>query len=77
MEQVAIITQEQADLLAGQEYAPASHYNPVQDCNGDWIITIQEIEQTIYPDFLWVKELPLIDWCGPYLPVSGQTATFL
>ena len=65
MEQVAIITQQQADLLAGQEYAPASHYNPVQDCDNNWLITIQEIEQTTNPDFLWVKELTLTEFCAP------------
>jgi hypothetical protein len=65
MEQVALITQEQADLLAGQEYATACHYNPVQDCDDNWLITIQEIEQTTNPDFLWVKDLPLSDWCPP------------
>jgi hypothetical protein len=67
MEQVAIITQQQADLLAGQEYAPASHYNPVQDCDNNWLITIQEIEQTTNPDFLWVKDLPLSEWCPPII----------
>lgn len=65
MEKVAIITQEQSELLAGQEFAPASHYNPVQDCNDNWIISEQEIEQTTNPDYLWVKDLPLIDWCPP------------
>jgi hypothetical protein len=65
MEQVALITQEQADLLAGQEYSPASHFNPVQDCDDNWLISIQEIEQTINPTFLWVKDLPLKEWCPP------------
>jgi hypothetical protein len=76
MEQVAIITQQEADLLRGQEFAPASHYNPVQDCLANWIITIQEIEQTTNPEYLWVQDLPLIDWCGPYIPVSGDTENY-
>jgi len=76
MEQVAIITQQEADLLRGQEYAPASYYNPVQDCLANWIITIQEIQQTTNPEYLWVKDLPLIDWCGPYIPVSGDTENY-
>jgi hypothetical protein len=67
MEQIALITQEQADLLAGQEYAKACHYNPVQDCDDNWLITIQEIEQTTNPDFLWVKDLPLSEWCPPVI----------
>lgn len=73
MEKVAIITEQQKDLLAGQEYAPASYFNPVQDCNGDWIISQEEIDQCVVPDFDWIKSLPLIDWCGPYVPISGDT----
>jgi hypothetical protein len=66
--EIAKITQQQADLLAGQEYAPACHYNPVQDCTGDWIISIEEIQQTINTEYLWVKELPLSEWCGNTFP---------
>ena len=65
MEQVAIISQEQKDLLLGQVCAPASHYNPFQDCEGNWLISIQEIQQTNNLNYLWVKDLPLIDWCAP------------
>jgi len=73
MEQVAIITEEQKDLLIGVEYEPSSYFNPVQQCDGSWIITIQEIEQTTNPDYLWVKQLTLSEWCGEYIPVSGTT----
>jgi hypothetical protein len=73
MEQVAIITQEQELLIRGQEYAPGSHYNPVQDCTQNWIISFQEIEQTTYPGYLWVKDLPLINWCEPIPLPSGTT----
>jgi hypothetical protein len=74
MEQVALLTEQQAETLAGKEYAIASYYNPVKDCDGIWLITIQEIEQTTNPDFLWVKELPLTDWCPAPLNVSGDTS---
>ena len=77
MEQVAIITQEQADLLRGQEYAPASHYNPVQDCAQNWVISVEEIQQTTNPEYLWVQDLPLIDWCEPIPNPSGLTENIL
>jgi hypothetical protein len=73
MEQVAIITQEEADLLRGQEYATASHYNPVIECTQNWVISIEEIQQTTNPEYLWVKDLPLIDWCAPIPNPSGLT----
>jgi hypothetical protein len=70
---VAKITKEKANFLAGKSYAPASHYNPIQDCDGDWVISIEEIEQTLVQDLFWVKELPLSDWCEPISNPSGST----
>jgi hypothetical protein len=61
---VGLLTKEQKDQLVGQLYAPYSYYNPIQDFNDNWIISVEEIEQTITPEFIWVKELPLI----PYTP---------
>ena len=52
------------DELVGQLYAPDSYFNPIQDLNDNWVISIEEMEQTVNPDFLWVKDLELI----PYEP---------
>lgn len=76
MTQVAIISPEQYDIVVGQMYNNDSYFNPVMDCNADWIISEQEINQCVNPDFDWIKNLPLIDWCGPYIPVSGDTANY-
>ena len=59
---VAELTEVQKDELVGQIYAPDSYFNPIQDINGTWIISLQEVEQC---SIQWVKELPLIE----YLPV--------
>jgi predicted DNA-binding transcriptional regulator len=61
---VGLLTVKQKDELIGQLYAPDSYYNPIQDFNDNWIISVEEIEQTITLEFMWVKELPLI----PYTP---------
>lgn len=61
---VGLLTELQKDQLVGQLYAPCSYYNPIQDIDDNWIISVEEIEQTITPEFIWVKELPLI----PYTP---------
>tara|TARA_B110000977_G_C10976984_1_gene454593 strand:- start:35 stop:259 length:225 start_codon:yes stop_codon:yes gene_type:complete len=63
-----LLTVTQKDELVGQEFALDSHYNPVQDCNDKWIISTQEIEQTVYPTFYWVKSIPLIDYCPKIYP---------
>ena len=61
---VGLLTEQQKDLLVGQLYAPDSYFNPLQDINLNWVISIEEIEQTVTPEFLWVKDLDLI----PYEP---------
>lgn len=61
---VGLLTELQKDELIRQLYAPDSYYNPIQDLNDNWVISIEEIEQTVTPEFLWVKNLDLI----PYEP---------
>ena len=61
---VGLLTELQKDELIGQLYAPDSYFNPIQDLNDNWVISIEEIEQTVTPQFLWVKDLDLI----PYEP---------
>lgn len=63
MIQVAILTEEQKDTLIGQLYAPDIYFNPIQDLNNNWIISITEIQQC-NNEFSWVKDLELI----PYEP---------
>jgi predicted DNA-binding transcriptional regulator len=57
---VGLLTELQKDELVGQLYAPYSYYNPIQDINDNWIISVEEMEQTITLEFMWVKDLPLI-----------------
>ena len=61
---VALLTELQKDELVGQLFAPYSYYNPIQDFYDNWIISVEEMEQTTTLEFMWVKELPLI----PYTP---------
>lgn len=61
---VGLLTEQQKDLLVGQLYAPDSYFNPLQDINLNWIISQEEMNQCVNPDFLWVKDLDLI----PYEP---------
>ena len=56
------LTATQKNKLIGIEYIPNCTYNPVQDANDVWIITIEEVNQTTDENFLWVKDLPQIDY---------------
>ena len=58
---VAQLTPEQAEQLKGVEFTQDSFFNPIQDLNDVWIISLEEQEQCSID---WVKDLPLIE----YLP---------
>jgi hypothetical protein len=57
---VCLLTIEQKDLLVGQMFDEDSYFNPIQDDNNDWIISIQEIEQNLNPSFIWLQDLEMI-----------------
>ena len=61
---VGLLTIEQKDSLVGQWYASDSYFNPIQDINDDWVISTEEMEYCVNPEFIWVKDLELI----PYEP---------
>ena len=66
MIQVVILTEEQKNELVGQQYAPDSYFNPIQDEDGNWIISIEEVQAT---GIQWVKELTLIEFKPKPSPV--------
>lgn len=62
---VGLLTIEQKEKLLGVQFEPLSYFNPVQDVSNNWIISTTEIDDNINPDFMWVKDLPLIEWMPP------------
>jgi hypothetical protein len=59
MIQVHLLTTEQADSLNGVEYVPDNYFHPIQDAEGNWIISVEEVNSTTID---WVKSLPLIEY---------------
>ena len=53
---VAQITKEQAENLQGKEFAGGNIFNPIQDKNGNWIISLNEL-QYLGIEFLQTVEL--------------------
>jgi hypothetical protein len=59
MTTVYMITEEQATQLKGVEYTTDMTFNPIQDANGNWIISVEEVSTSTID---WVKELPAIEY---------------
>lgn len=57
---VGLLTLEQKNDLVGQLYMTDVFFFPIQDVNGNWIISTQEIDHCVNPDYMWVRDLPLI-----------------
>ena len=59
---VGLLTEVQKNELVGVYYSADSIYNPIQDLNDNWIISVEEIQSTSNPDTMWVKDLELIEY---------------
>jgi hypothetical protein len=73
MIQVGLLTESQKDSLVGQTYTEDSFFNPIKDLNDNWIISQEEMNQCTNEEFLWVKDLTLIDYePKPSPPLFGM-----
>jgi hypothetical protein len=71
MIQVGLLTEVQKDELVGQLYDEDSYFNPISDLYDRFIISVEEIGQTVNPEFIWVKELPLVQYEPKPTPPIG------
>lgn len=70
---VGLLTIEQKDSLVGQMYDEDSYFNPIEDADSNWIISVEEIEYNTNPEFFWIKDLPLIEYKpkpSPFPPIE-------
>lgn len=59
---VGLLTESQKNELVGQLYDEDSFFNPITDIDDQWIISVEEMEFCVTPEFQWVKDLPLIEY---------------
>ena len=64
---VGLLSIPQKDELVGVYYAPDSIYNPIQDINDNWVISVEEMQNTTNLDTIWVKDLELIEYLNKEL----------
>jgi hypothetical protein len=57
------LTEIQKDLIIGQTYDGTQFFNPIQDTDGNWIISNEEVNQCQNQEFTsWINNLPEIDF---------------
>lgn len=59
---VGLLTLRQKDEIKGQAYSDDSYFNPIQDINDNWVISTEEMMYCTNPEFMWVKDLELIEY---------------
>lgn len=72
----AVLTEAQALMLRGQTFLPDSYFNPIQDVQGRWVISAEEVAYCANPQMLWVKQLEMTPYeRKPSPPLFPTTAT--
>ena len=59
---VGLLTLDQYNQVVGQMYDEDSYFNPILDADFNWIISTEEINFCTNPEFIWIKDLPLIEY---------------
>lgn len=66
-----LLTILQKEQLLGQLFDGVQRFNPVQDINGDWFISKEEVSQTTVEEFNWIADLPIAEYI-PKLPPNNE-----
>jgi hypothetical protein len=56
------LTEEQKDALIGQTYDGEQYFNPTLDADGNWFISIEEINSCNKEEFSWINDLTAINY---------------
>jgi len=59
---VGLLTIEQKDEIVGQSYSEDSLFNPIQMETLEWVISTQEMMYCTNEEFMWVKDLDLVEY---------------
>jgi hypothetical protein len=56
------LTEEQKDALVGNTYDGVQYFNPTLDADGNWFISIEEINSCNKEEFSWINDLTAINY---------------
>ena len=67
---VAVITEEQYEQVHLKELQPDHAFSCAKNIDNNWVIDQTQIDQIQNEQFLWLKELPLIEYQAPIIVQS-------
>jgi hypothetical protein len=70
--EVILLTETQKLEVEGKKFNKDSYFNPIQDEDSNWIISIEEQDQCINPDFDWIKQCPQIEYKPKPIPTPFE-----
>jgi hypothetical protein len=68
MEQVILLTQQQAESLEGRMFTIDSYFYVRQDIDDNYFITVFEMEHCTNPELQWIKQCPKIEYKPKPMP---------
>jgi hypothetical protein len=69
MEQVILLTQDQAESLKGRMFTLDSYFLVQQDIDDNYFITVFEMEHCTNPELQWIKKCPRIEYKPKPIPM--------
>ena len=67
---VAVLTEEQCEQVHLKELQPDHAFSCAKNIDNNWVIDQTQIDQIQNEEFLWLKQLPLIEYQAPILEQS-------
>lgn len=65
---VGKLSQAQKNILGKKPFKQDGYFNPIQDANGNWIVSQEEINQCDLPQYSFLKNIEMIE----YVPVVNN-----
>jgi hypothetical protein len=66
--EVILLTLDQKDQIQGQKFTIDSYFLPIEDEDGNWVVSTIEQEYCTHPDFQWIKQCPKIEYKPKPMP---------
>ena len=75
MEQVVLLTPEQAESLKGRMFAQDSYFLVQQDNDDNYFITTFEQDHCVNFELQWIKQCPRIEYKPKPIPMPDEIPT--